>query len=209
MAQNRSSAVMQQRKEPHDSLDYFPTPPWATRALCEHVLRSLLDKEHVVLEPACGQGHMANVLKEYSNNVVSSDVHDYGYGDVADFLFPTYEPPEKVDWIITNPPFNLGEQFIDKALEIAINGVAVLVRSSFIETIGRYERLFRDRRPSRFAQFSERVPMFKGCLDPKGTTATSYCWIVWGHDIATFDTQLRWIPPCRKQLERAGDYDER
>jgi hypothetical protein len=35
VSQNRSSAVMQQRSEPHDSLDDFPTPPWATRALCE------------------------------------------------------------------------------------------------------------------------------------------------------------------------------
>jgi hypothetical protein len=34
VTQNRSSAVMQQRSEPHDSLDDFPTPPWATRALC-------------------------------------------------------------------------------------------------------------------------------------------------------------------------------
>ncbi len=37
--QNRSSAVMQQRSEPHDSLDDFPTPPWATRALCEYIAR--------------------------------------------------------------------------------------------------------------------------------------------------------------------------
>lgn len=35
MSQNCSSAVMQQRSEPRDSLDDFPTPPWATRALCE------------------------------------------------------------------------------------------------------------------------------------------------------------------------------
>ena len=35
--QNTSHAVMAQRIEPHDSLDYSPTPPWATRALCEQV----------------------------------------------------------------------------------------------------------------------------------------------------------------------------
>ena len=34
--QNTSSSVMQQRSEPQDSLDDFPTPPWATRALCEY-----------------------------------------------------------------------------------------------------------------------------------------------------------------------------
>lgn len=38
MSQNVSTAVMQRRVEAPDSLDFFPTPPWATRALCEHVL---------------------------------------------------------------------------------------------------------------------------------------------------------------------------
>ena len=38
MAQNTSHAVMAQRTESPDSLDDFPTPPWATRAFVEHVL---------------------------------------------------------------------------------------------------------------------------------------------------------------------------
>ena len=33
MAQNTSTAVMARRAEAPDSLDFFPTPPWATRAL--------------------------------------------------------------------------------------------------------------------------------------------------------------------------------
>jgi hypothetical protein len=36
-----AGAVMAQRREPPDALDYFPTPPWATRALFEHVLPAL------------------------------------------------------------------------------------------------------------------------------------------------------------------------
>ena len=58
--QNTSHAVMAQRSEPRNAPDDFPTPPWATRALCEHVLHrpaSLQDKH--CLEPACGAGHMA------------------------------------------------------------------------------------------------------------------------------------------------------
>ena len=60
MAQNTSTAVMQQRAEPNDSLDFFPTPPWAVRALCKHVLPRLIGHGQSlrrVLEPACGQGH--------------------------------------------------------------------------------------------------------------------------------------------------------
>lgn len=47
--------------------------------------------------------------------------------------------------------------------------------------------------------------MVKGRYDPKASTATSYCWLVWLRH-GDGDTRLRWIAPCRKRLERAGDY---
>jgi hypothetical protein len=42
--QDTSYAVMAQRIEAQDSLDDFPTPPWATRALIEHVLLGVARK---------------------------------------------------------------------------------------------------------------------------------------------------------------------
>lgn len=202
MSQNTSHAVMAQRAEPHDSLDFFPTPPWAARALCEHVIDI---RGQSVWEPACGEGHMARPLAEYAATVLSSDVHDYGYGTVLDFLFPGNI--ETADWVITNPPFRLAEQFVHRGLDVAKIGVAVLVRSVFIESAGRYEGLFRDNRPAIMAQFCERVPMVKGRYDPKASTATSYCWLVWlkGRGL---QTNLVWIPPCRAKLERASDYPD-
>ena len=65
MSHNLSSAVMQQRSEPHDSLDDFPTPPWATRALCgwiEDQGHLLFDK--TCREPAANRGHMVMPLQE-------------------------------------------------------------------------------------------------------------------------------------------------
>ena len=58
--QNKSSAVMQRRSEPHDSLDDFPTPPWATRAL----LGRLELSGRVCREPTANRGHMVRVLAE-------------------------------------------------------------------------------------------------------------------------------------------------
>jgi hypothetical protein len=46
--------------------------------------------------------------------------------------------------------------------------------------------------------------MVKGRLTATGSTATSYCWLVWINGVTT--TKLVWIPPCRKMLERAEDY---
>lgn len=78
MGQNRSTAVMQRRAEPHDSLDDFPTPPWATRALCEFLRRSGEDTANMVArEPAANRGYMVRPLKEYFGRVEASDVHDY------------------------------------------------------------------------------------------------------------------------------------
>jgi hypothetical protein len=90
-----SCAVMARRAEPPDSLDWFPTPPWATRALLERVLFERLEGDDwpmvvrrpwlgrwsdddgwpglpvklSVLEPAAGEGHMAEVLREYFDRV--------------------------------------------------------------------------------------------------------------------------------------------
>jgi hypothetical protein len=203
--QNRTHAIMAQRHEAADSPDDFPTPPWATRALLEHILggRQKL-AEAVCCEPACGEGHMAKVLTEYFGEVVATDKYDYGYGRVADFLADIPEHNE-FDWIITNPPFRLAEEFVVKSLGIAHKGVAILVRTVFIESIGRYQRLFSMTAPTKFVQFSERVPMVKGRLDAKASTATAYCWLVW--EVGNHSQPaLFWIPPCREQLERAGDY---
>jgi hypothetical protein len=199
---------MAQRIEPRDSPDDFPTPPWATRALFEHVLD---DKNELTtlccLEPACGAGHMAKVLKEYFGQVRCSDAYDYGYGDVQDFLTCPHAPTS-FDWIITNPPFRLAESFVLRGLHIATKGVAILARTVFLESVGRYDAIFSDRPPTKFAQFVERVPMVKGRLDSKATTATGYAWLIWERNVVR-PPRLMWIPPCRKQLERRDDYDSK
>src|SRR4051794_30361823 len=68
----KSYAVTAQRIEPADSPDDFPTPPWATRALMEHVLDNEPLCSLTCLEPACGVGHMAKVLNEYFGQVHAS-----------------------------------------------------------------------------------------------------------------------------------------
>ena len=170
---------MAQRSEPRDSPDDFPTPPWATRALVEHVLddKSAL-RDMTCLEPACGAGHMARVLKDYFREVECSDAFDYGYGPRRDFLTSPHRDGS-FDWVITNPPFRLAEEFVLRALSVAREGVAILARTVFLESVGRYEHIFRSTPPTKVAQFVERVPMVRGRLDGKASTATGYAWFVW------------------------------
>lgn len=222
---------MQSRAEAHDSLDDFPTPPWATRALCRF-LRERGEALHLqeVWEPACNRGYMARPLGEYFDRVHATDVHDYGFAGqtmTADFLVDWAQPAPAVDWIITNPPFRLGAEFIKRGLQLAQRGVAVLVRSAFVEGQERYETLFCKHPEAYFLPFVERVVMWQGVLlDPdvpvwhakideatgedrgqmkKPTSATAYAWLVFYRDSAGF-TELSRIPPCRRQLTLAGDY---
>jgi len=208
--QNVSSAVMAQRQEARDALDDFPTPPWATRALCEFLHGQFRIKGQSVWEPAANRGYMVRPLSEYFDIVYASDVHNYGAGfDVRDFLFPA---DRKFDWIITNPPFRLGTEFALTAIERANVGVALLLRSVWTEGAERYRQIFERHAPAFQIQFSERVPMFRGRIDSKGSTATSYCWFVWDvrqkpHFNNTM--QVVWAPPgTRRELERMGDYSE-
>jgi hypothetical protein len=145
---------------------------------------------------------MSCALAEYFGEVYSSDVHDYGFGKVEDFLFAT---DRIVDFAVTNPPFRLAEQFAIKMREVSRVASAILVRTAFLESAARFNSLFSKTPPTDVLQFVERVPMFKGRLDRHGSTATSYCWLVWRNGAAS-GTRLHWIPPCRRRLEKDSDY---
>lgn len=229
-------AVMESRAEAHDSLDDFPTPAWATRALMEHVILPILSENAgtpttpipidiirakakqlwTAREPCANRGYMVRPLQEYFVDVIASDIFDYGQGyKVEDYLFPG--PMPVAQFIIFNPPFRLGLQFIHKAFDTPCwAGVAAIVRTAFLESEERYTHLFKENPPTVVAQFVERVIMTKGIVrDPnvpywdgekwrRPTTATSYCWLYWQRGAPRRPTI--WIPPCRKQLERPGDY---
>lgn len=195
-----NQAVGASRVEPHDSLDDFPTPPWATRALLEFIS---FGPGMTAWEPAANRGYMAKVLRERFHFVHASDVHDYGYGfAVRDFLLP-YDDDATVDWVITNPPFRLAEEFAHRAFEVSTCGVAMLVRLQWLEGINRWKNLFAKKPPARILLFTERLAMLKGRYDPKGDTKTAYAWIVWDvwedeETRFTHPPSFCWIPPGTK-----------
>jgi len=222
-------AVGAGRVQDGDSLDYFPTPPWATRALIEDVLapNGIDPGFDLVWEPACGEGHISGVLEEYGIQVIATDIKDYsvdgrsppGWSGVADFLEASWggedEPPE---WIITNPPFtgrgqDRALEFALRALDVATVGVALFVRGGWgLEGIDRYERLFRDNPPLYFCPFTERVPVHEGRWEPDGSTDMAYVWLVWlkGDSAPRGPISLvKRIPPGRRVERTRPDDIER
>lgn len=201
-----------------ETLDDFPTPPWATRALMEHIPLTFNDmRGSTALEPACGRGHMSRTLGEYFRHVGAFDIKDYGQRfDVRDFLTV---PPLRYDWLVTNPPFKLAQDFIMRGLQEASTGVAIFVRTNFLEGQDRYREIYSQHKPTLVLQFSERVVLHEHELrDPdrlyempdgtwkKPSTATSYCWLIWLVKNKPPQSKLDWIEPCRLSLTKPFDY---
>lgn len=221
------TSVMAQRAPVDETtLDYFPTPPWAARAGAEMV-RALDPGCASVWEPACGGGHMALPLAETLPGVSVSDIHDHGglcsplcaeRGQLGDFLDPDFRPDYRPDWIVTNPPFARGAAFAQAGLRRARRGVALLLRTAFVESAGRYPLIAG---LALHAPFSERAPMVKGRWDPRAASATAYSWFFWltpeGEACSPFSAALaaarvhgahleRVIPPgTRERLSRPDD----
>lgn len=217
MSQNRSSAVMNQRHEANDSLEDFPTPKWATRAILKLLdERRLIDRDWTAREPCANRLHMVKPLAETFQEVRASDIHDYGHDyPQLDYLFPGTMMEAEATFM--NPPFKLAVEFIQRSFETPSWRLsAALVRTNFLEGAARWRILYSVRPPTIVAHFVERVIMVKGrLLDPdkdywsgrewrRPSTATSYCWLVWIDGVEPLPTM--WIPPCRKVMTRPGDY---
>ncbi|MCK7615206.1 SAM-dependent DNA methyltransferase [Roseibium sediminicola] len=209
-------AVMASRLEAAKSPDYYPTPPWATRALCAELLELAPGGAGLsVWEPACGAGHMAVPLGDYFGEVFASDLFDRGYnshhGAQWDFLCldqSSQFSPRRFDWIITNPPYgDLPQRFVERALmHEPRKGIAVFVQLRWLETLDRTRELFLPHPPAMVGVFAERVPLARGKWDPDGKTATAYCWVIWRTDGSAGEPVLRWIPPgAAKRHSRTAD----
>lgn len=197
MNPNHPTAVMARRRSPRASLDFFPTPGWATRALCD---RLDLVEGMTCVEPAAGAGHMVDVLEEYFESVAASDIVDYGRGYPTEDFLTAKAPGAKADWVITTPPFRLAEQFALTAPKHARNW-ALLCRLSWLEGGGRYQHIWASASfppVSETLVFSERVPMVKGRLATRGeSSATAYAWFVWREGDG--GSRISWVPPGAKK----------
>ena len=101
-----------------------------------------------------------------------------------DFLLDWPGDQGDSDWIITNPPFVQGSEFLELMLARARVGCAMFVKQQFLEGGKRYRRFFERRPPSAVFQFADRVPLVADRLDPAADTNQAYIWAVWIRDPA-------------------------
>jgi len=115
--------------------DYYATNPSDTLAFLELIENEYDLNNMSILEPAAGEGHIMNVLKERYplSKVIGRDLINRGNPDIESGVdFITTNNDEHFDYVITNPPFILAKEFINKSLELA--GVAfIFAKLQFLE----------------------------------------------------------------------------
>jgi hypothetical protein len=169
--------------------DFYATHPDSIRAL--------LKVEEIIypaLEPACGTGNISKLIDDPS--LVSTDLVYRGYGvGGIDFLIHEYEDLE-FETVITNPPFNLFTEFLNRALVIAKTKVILFGKLQALE--GQKRASFIERTPLRTVYvFKKRQqPMRNGQeSDETGRKLSStmaFAWFVWEQKYKG-KPQIEWI----------------
>jgi len=159
-------------------LDPYFTPSCATIALL-HIERGRIP--HRLWEPAAGGGNISKILLQAGYQVTSSDIAEYGWdGCTAGVDYLTAAPPDGVMGIITNPPFAQAADFALKAFN-EVDYLALLLRTNFLESADRRERIFRRFPPTRIHISSRRLPMMhrEGWTGKKSASNTCFAWFCW------------------------------
>lgn len=170
--------------------DYYATEPKAAELLCE--VESL---SPAIWECACGEGHLAEVLRKRGHIVKATDLIDRGYGcGGVDFL------KENVHFhgdIVTNPPYKYAKEFVEHAIDTVADGckVCMFLKLQFLEGKAR-RALFEKYPPKCVYVASGRLLCAKNGdfekMKAGGGSAVAYAWFVWQKGY-TGETVIRWI----------------
>ena len=168
--------------------DYYATDPKAMHKLLEHE-----SFNEYIWEPACGEGNLSEVLKEYGYQVFSTDLIDRGYQDKQmDFLSDSFKFNGD---IITNPPFKYVSEFIIKSLASIPNGnkVAMFLKINHLTGIKRYNEIYSKYPPLKVYVFSKNYGCSKN-NKPDGfkNNAMDFIWCIWQKGVVG-PTELKWI----------------
>jgi hypothetical protein len=168
--------------------DFFRTSPEAVRALL--LVEPLVGS---VWEPACGNGDISKELKRCAevSAVYSSDLYDRGYGETGVDFLTARRVPEGVRHVVTNPPFNLIDEFAKHAISLKPEGkICLFGRLAWLEGARRRRDIFDVTPPSRVWVFSTRPKLARG--DGEWVTGLiAFAWFVWSR--GERDTRLGWI----------------
>lgn len=191
-----------------EDLDFYQTPSFATQSLLD--LR--LVEAHNIWEPMAGNGAIAEVLKQNKYlNVTTSDIvqRDYKLDFIQDFFnmkeFPVSMLEKGGRGIITNPPYNVADDFILHALStLKADYLAVFLLVRYLEGSKRYLEIYQHYKPRDVIVFARRLGCYKDSDVKSGVkitdhgiaSAVAYMWLCFFRPTMmdkNAETKLHWV----------------
>ena len=164
--------------------DFYETPYTLTRKFLDV---EYFNKNSTVCEPACGGGAITRILKEHWE-----DDKITAYDQETNFLWETGE----YDYIITNPPFSIAFEFIQRAKLVAKSKFAFLLPLSYLHGKKRFDEIYSDRSYGLEKVYVfTRYPMLGETLREDGKYNTGmmvYAWYVWTNGYSGLPT-VDWL----------------
>jgi len=139
-----------------------------------------------ILDPCAFDGDAVSRFEPIASEVCTGDID----GELVDkhdldcqYDFIDRRFCDDVDWIVTNPPYSTpnyhATDFVEKALGVADDGVAMLLRASFLEPCqhggGSRVELMQDRPPTHIFHMYPRIS-FTG---DGATDSQHHVWCIW------------------------------
>ncbi len=177
---------MKTLKELCIELEHYETPQWAVDAILKKEIMTL-----DVYDPCTGTGILAEVAQKNGYDVITGDIHDWGYklDHHEDFL------EREIGFqgtIFMNPPFTLAHRFVEQSFDLGARKVVCFQRYAWYESQDRKQ--FWDKYPpNRIWVCADRATCWRHDLpiDDKGRrynpetgkelagTSTAHAWFVW------------------------------
>ena len=156
--------------------DWYAEPAWCVDLL--------LDREPFassVWDPCAGSGNIPQRCLARGITAIGSDIADRGYGCAGlDFFSVEMVTPTS---IVSNPPYDVLQEFIDHALKISTGKVAVIARIAFLASVRR-KVWFESGPLARVWVMSRRPSMPPGGTDvPAKGGSVDYAWFVFDRTV--------------------------
>ena len=169
--------------------DYYATHPIST-----HLILEVEEVIYPALEPACGEGHISRLLQ---GDVTSNDLIDRGYGN-GGINFLTWNPDREYKTVITNPPFSLFTEFMEKSLDVASKKVMLFGKLQALEGQRRATKMQKTPLKYVYVFKSRQQPLRNGSeideLTGKkmASSTMAFAWFVWEKEYSG-EPVIRWI----------------
>lgn len=114
--------------------DFYPTPEFATETLLRYVPIT-----GTIFEPCVGDHAIARILerrgKVFTNDIDPSRDSWFQLDAANSGSWANHFHSLDLDWVVTNPPFNQAAQIVPLAFDHAREGIAMLLRLSYLEPV--------------------------------------------------------------------------